>query len=96
MLEMWTNFVKYLDPTPGLEDSENLGETKWRQVRGMVELMVLMMMVMIMMGLKVMMIFQVTLEKHTYLRIDSELVMEMTEEYRERMEFWHRALAACQ
>ena len=31
MLEMWTNFVKYLDPTPGL-GGPGLGATKWEQV----------------------------------------------------------------
>ena len=53
------------------------------------------MIVKIMLTVKMMMIFQVTMEEHTYLRIDSELVMEMTEEYRERMDFWQRALASC-
>lgn len=31
MLEMWTNFVKYLDPTPG-PGGPDLGETRWQQV----------------------------------------------------------------
>ena len=53
------------------------------------------MIVKIMLTVKMMMIFQVTMEEHTYLRIDSELVMEMTEEYRERMDFWHKALDSC-
>ena len=53
------------------------------------------MIVKIRLTVKMMMIFQVTMEEHTYLRIDSELVMEMTEEYRERMDFWQRALASC-
>ena len=30
MLEMWTNFVKYLDPTPG-PGGPDLGGTRWEQ-----------------------------------------------------------------
>jgi hypothetical protein len=32
MLEMWTNFVKYLNPTPGIYSSVYLGDFVWEQV----------------------------------------------------------------
>ena len=67
MLEMWVNFVKFLDPTPE-ESSENLGLVKWEAV---------------------------TPESHKYLRIDTELSMEMTQEYVDRMQFWRDTLQMC-
>ena len=67
MLEMWVNFVKFLDPTPE-ESSENLGLVKWEAV---------------------------TPESHKYLRIDTELSMEMTQEYHDRMQFWRDTLQMC-
>ena len=32
MLELWTNFIKYLDPTPSHQASEVLGNLSWTQV----------------------------------------------------------------
>ena len=68
MLEMWTNFIKFLDPTPD-QDSENLGDVKWEVV---------------------------TPGNHKYLKIDTELSMEMTPEYRDRINFWKTTLELCQ
>ena len=33
MLELWTNFIKHLDPTPSNHLSEVLGNVSWTQVR---------------------------------------------------------------
>ena len=67
MLEMWTNFVKFLNPTPQLE-SEVLEDVIWESVEP---------------------------GNHKYMRIDKELFMEMTNEYKERMNFWRKALEEC-
>ena len=32
MLELWTNFIKYLDPTPPHHPSEVLENVSWTQV----------------------------------------------------------------
>ena len=37
----------------------------------------------------------VTPESHEYLKIDSELTMEMTQEYKDRMHFWKNTLEEC-
>jgi len=68
MLELWTNFIKYLDPTPPDHISEVLEKISWTQV---------------------------TESEHSYLKIDSELSMDMSEEYRQRMEFWQEMEALC-
>ena len=67
MLEMWTNFVKFLNPTPQSE-SEVLEDVIWESVEP---------------------------DNHKYMRIDKELFMEMTNEYKERMNFWRKALEEC-
>ena len=67
MLEMWTNFVKFLDPTPE-QNSEYLDDVKWDAV---------------------------TPEHHKYMKIDTELRMEMTQEYQDRMQFWKNTLEEC-
>ena len=67
MMEMWTNFAKFLDPTPDDEETTALAGVKW---------------------------LKVTPEKHEYLRIDTDLAMEMSAEYMERMGFWKEALSS--
>ena len=37
MLELWTNFIKHLDPTPSDHLSEVLGNVSWTQVRSLFE-----------------------------------------------------------
>ena len=37
MLELWTNFIKHLDPTPSEHFSEVLGNVSWTQVRSLFE-----------------------------------------------------------
>jgi len=68
MLELWTNFIKYLDPTPSHQASEVLGNLSWTQVSD---------------------------SDPSYLKIDTELTMEMSGEYRQRMDFWHEMEALC-
>merc|ERR1711879_921782 len=61
MLELWSNFIKYGNPTPPGLESDALQGVEW---------------------------IPVTKGSHQYLRIDKELTMEMTDEYRQRMDFW--------
>ena len=74
MLELWSNFVKYGDPTPGGGGSENLGELVWRPVQA---------------GdhqyLRWVVWCAAVALASSHHRIDRELGMEMTEEYLERL-----------
>ena len=67
MLEMWTNFIKFLDPTPD-QQSNILGDIKWDPVNP---------------------------KTHKHMRIDTELTMEMPQEYLFRMQFWRTAFEEC-
>ena len=120
MLELWTNFIKYLDPTPPDHLSEVLDDVSWTQVLIYIckcsNLSFLFVISQIFQWLKIHYGWQlpekypkriyhtaliakihdsidsaifwtrtfveVTESEHSYLKIDSELSMEMSEEYR--------------
>ena len=77
MLELWSNFIKYGDPTPAGQDSEALQGVEWAPVtQGSHQY------------LRHGYMFCYNLIKCVLFRIDKELSMEMTEDYKQRINFW--------
>ena len=79
---MWTNFVRFLEPTPAGSGSEALEGVDWQRVDPRDR------------SLSGFFSFQLSLTRQ-YLLIDTDLSMGVWPELQQRMDFWNTTLNNC-
>ena len=82
LLEMWTNFVRFLEPTPADSGSEVLEGVDWQRVDPQDR------------SLSGFFSFLLSVARE-YLLIDTDLSMGVWPELQQRMEFWNTTLNNC-